>query len=275
MGLLGTAALFALACSEPSAGNVGGGMDGGGSLGLGLTWTSRVFVQELWEESGVSLVGINQRSEAVTLELFEFVCGQSVEVSDACSVGNQLATWDVPANEARVLDANAFVSAPGTVFALRANGMSLGLIEAPRPPRAAVLPMVSNQRLNGGFLEAVQVETESASAGENLSATLSLSSPGELTLTSAPPAAESVQFARLVGAYSDDVEVVETATGFRVVLPGDTSEEQPVRVRLDLAPPDDFSGGPLLGLDGGHYCFEGALPNCDRGVGITRGLLVP
>jgi hypothetical protein len=275
MRFLGTVALMMLGCSEQQAGNVEGGMDGGGQLGLGLTWSTRVFVQELWEESGVSFVGMNQRSEAVRLEVFDFDCSGDAAVGDSCRVGDKLAEWEVPANGSRAVDVNALISEQQGLVALRANGENLGTIERPRQPRATVLPVVSNQGLNGGFVEGAQVETESATVGSTFRATISLSRPGELAFVSAPADLESVQFARIVGAHSGDADVVETATGFHVVLPSDTSQERPIRVELELAMPDDFAGGPLLGLDGGHYCFEGTSSNCGRGAGITRALLVP
>lgn len=243
---------------------------------MGLRWDERVFVQELWQGSSVSFVGINQRDEEVVLEVFDFECSTSGAAAESCQVGQRRAEWTVPPASSRSVDVNELVTDDYGLVALRVNGESFGLLDKPRPPRSATLPTVSNKGLNGGsFNEAFQVETESATVGATFTATLSLSHPGELAMLETTAQNESVQFARIVGATSPDVDVTQVPGGFHAVLPATISPEAPVLIELELALPDDFEGGPLIGLSGGVYCLEGTTAACDRRTEITRALLVP
>lgn len=278
MGTWGTWALLMFACSSPDARrpDVAGGQDGGGQLGLGLRWDERVFVQELWQGSNVSFIGINQRDEEVLLEVFDFECSTSETTGDSCQVGQRRAEWTVPPQGSRSVDVNELITEEYGLVALRVDGESFGLLDKPRAPRPATLPTVSNKGLNGGsFNEAFQVETESATASTTFKATLSLSQPGELAMLETTAKTESVQFARIVGASSAGVDVTEVPGGFHAILPPTISPEAPVLIELELSLPGDFEGGPLIGLNAGIYCLEGTTAACDRRTEITRALLVP
>lgn len=268
-----------------------GGLDGGGQIGLGLSWEKGVFVQPVFEEGELRLLVSNRRARAVTLNVYETAAagddgGETpiddlgVSSEETVTRGARIAELAVPAQSTKTFDGAALLGPEGELLWVDADDDELGLLERPQPPlAAAALPVVSGERERSG-----QIETDfTLLPGPTFDATVTLTAPGHFWVE--PPAYQSmhVELLTATAASSDDAAVTPTGTGFHVAIPEGTSAESPVRVKLSFELPHGvLSADTMLALDGGFLCTSlrpgaddsAAQPeDCANGAGLVR--LVP
>lgn len=266
----------------PGAGtNDEGGMDGAGSIGIGMRWDRQVFLQQLWEGDHAKFLVHNQGDDEVDLGFFEFLCD-----SEACRTGASLnAPWHVAADSTSTFDADGLVATEPveSLFAVRINGEDVGLVGPPWRPRSpAVFSVVSNMNINtGSYFEWTtmpQMETDFVTApGMAFTVTVTFSAGGVFWAVSQSEPVESLEFLNVLAARSARAEVSASADGFRVQIPDDATELAPVRVELDVEFPSTFAGGPVIGLDAGVFCLASnpeQTRNCDQGINVTRAFAV-
>src|SRR6185436_2005919 len=71
-----------------------GGMDGAGSIALGLDWRSGVYVQQLWERGELEYLVFNERAEDIDV-LVEHGClpSDTGEKLEPCAVSPVAGPW--------------------------------------------------------------------------------------------------------------------------------------------------------------------------------------
>lgn len=229
-----------------------GGLDGGGSIGLGLSWEKGVFAQPIWVDGEPHLVVSNRRSEEISFGVFAVEWeGTQDESEPSASRGALLTQEVVPAHTTITLDATALVGPLGEILWISADNEKLGLLMSLQPPLVTgTLPVISNDWPGGG-----QIETDfSTLPSTNFEATVTLTKPGALTVQP-PSSIAGVAFLTATGATSEDAVVTTTTDGFRVDLPAETSETTPARVQLSFnLPLASVSGSSQLVLDAGTLC---------------------
>jgi hypothetical protein len=250
-----------------------GGLDGGGSIGVGLSWEKGIFVQAIWVDGQPRLLVSNRRADEVSFGVFAAEWGGEQHGSEtAPSRGALLAEAVVPAHATRTVDAAALVGPMGELLWIDVDDAQLGLLYRLQPPSVAgTLPVISTDASGRA-----QIETDfSVLPDASFEATVTLNRPGQLWLQpSASPTAD-VQFLTATDASSEDAVVTTTTDGFRVELPAETSETNPARVQLSFSLPPE-AGSSLLAFDAGWFCTEPVGANdCDSGFGLLRFVPAP
>jgi hypothetical protein len=260
-------------CAGPPSGRAEGGMDGAGSLGLGLSWDSGIFLQGGWEDGLSTYVVLNDRDEEVALTFSE--CGDQT-VRQGCAFGATIATWHLPRRSMKKIagaDALAIWGAEWMVGGV-ANGKRLGLLRPDAAPIASEHAVVSNAGINsssGGGDSLGQVETDFLVAPDP-AFTLHLSLPvaGVLTLASRTDPAHGLPFLDVMGARSADATVSVTDSGLSVQV-GSASTDSPVRVAVDVQYPEGFAG-KLVGFDALFCVEEDPSGQCQKVGRIQRAI---
>ena len=244
-----------------------GGLDGGGSIGVGLSWDKGVFVQPTWVDGEPFLLVSNRRAEEVSFGVFATEWGGDQYGSEVAPTrGASLTEAVVPANSTRTLDAAALLGDAGDVLWVSVDDDKLGLMLRPQPPSVSgTLPVISSD-----WRGRAQVETDfSLLPGSSFEATVTLARPGQLQVQpSASPTAD-VTFLPALSASSEDAVVTSTAEGFLVEIPDGTSEASPARVQLSFSVPP--TGSALVALDIGSFCVDAPdTTECESTVGLRR-----
>jgi hypothetical protein len=279
--LLKTPVIFTLlvsssvvACGSAPGGRSEGGMDGAGTLGLGLRLGSGIFTQAVWEDGSLAYVVLNDRDEDVRLTFSE--CTNVGEL-EGCTFGRTIVTWRLTGRSMRrITGADALaISSTGEMMGCAANGEKLGLLLPEVAPFTSESSVVSNADINstGGGRENVgQVETGFLVApGAAFTLDLSLPVTGRLQLSSKTDPVEGLPFLDVVDARSLDATVSVTDEGLSVDVPESASAESPVRVAVDVRYPEGFAG-KLVGFDA-PYCVEMARSgSCLKSLRIQRAI---
>lgn len=247
-----------------------GGMDGAGSIAVGLRWDEDVFVQELWDEGTLRYLVFNRRAEDV---------GFSAGLSE--SRGQHEVHGEVQAQSMRVFDADYVVPRESNVwltyFQLE-DGTSLGSIFGPMRPRRSEHPVVSMNDVNHQGWRAVsaedadlmtQLETDFVTPpARHFSLTLSLPARSPtITLLYEPDDVFSVPLLEVVAARSDTVPLQSIERG--IVIGGTPANASHHLVEVDVAMPEDFHGS-LIGFQV-HPC-RGSTDVSDRlGIEVCGG----
>jgi hypothetical protein len=272
--IIGTLLLQALlGCSGTPAGQAEGGMDGAGSLSLGLRMDSGVFFQGVWEGGAIAYVVLNDRDDDVSLAFSD--C-EETDALEGCRFGATITTWHLPRRSMQKItgaDAEA-ISSRGLVGGA-ADGEKLGLLLPEVPPVASERAVVSNADINsssGGTETVAQVETDFLVAPSAAFALeLSLTVPGLLTLSSTTEPVHGFPFLDVVGAQSVDATIDATESGLSVEVPETASVESPVRVAVDVRYPEGFAG-ELVGFDAWFCVDVGRSGQCWRGRRVQRAI---
>jgi hypothetical protein len=253
----------------------GGGLDGGGQIGVGLSWTEGVFVQPVWDEGQLRLLVANRRAAATSLGVYETAWPAADDhVGDQGPTrGDELLQQTVPAGATATIDGSALLGPSDDLLWVAADDDSLGLIERPQPPLVdGVFPIVSNNPNSPS-----QVETAfSLLPGPSFEATVTLTRPGLLWLKRASSRVADVVFLAATDASSEEGAVTAITDGFLVVVPHGTSTEAPTRVRLSYSvPQDSMTADALVAFDAGFFCYQprgtsAATSGCDAGAGLFR-----
>lgn len=267
---------------NPGAGtNDEGGMDGAGSFGIGMRWDRQVFLQPLWEGDQAKFVVHNQGNDEVELRFHEFLC-DSKDCWEGASLNDP---WHVPAESSGTFDAEGMVASEPmeSLIAVRINGEDVGLVGPPWRPRSpALFAVVSNMNLNTGTYferpEIPRIETDFVTAPSTaFTVTVTLTTGGTFWVVSRTERVETLDFLNVIAARSDRAETIASDDGFRVQVPDDATELDPVRVELDVEFPSTFAGGPVIGLDAGVFCLASnpdQTRDCDQGINVTRAFAV-
>jgi hypothetical protein len=188
-------------------------------------------------------------------------------------------SWEAPAGGFSKVDVSAWVSDTWSEWYVELDGAFLGMISNPSPlvlPRT--WPVVASEW--GPEFGGAQIELESVPiSGATFPADISLARSGWLEVE-AEPVSEFLQYAKVRAVSADDatVVVVETELGFGIEIPATASVAAPVHLRFELALPDDFQDGPVVGLDAGFLCTDGQdleddlLVDCGSGRRISAKL---
>jgi hypothetical protein len=262
------------ACAAPPSASSEGGMDGAGTLGLGLRLDAGIFFQGVWSEGAITYVVLNERAEDVDLTFSECVEGGAL---GGCTFGTTIATWRLPPRSMKkFVGSEALVlSGASELVGGSANGQNLGLLVREVAPFSSERAVVSNAEINsssGGRENAGQVETDFlvAPAAEFV-LELALPVRGVLTLSSRTDPVEGLPFLDVLGARSDSATVSVTESGLSVQVPDTASVASPVRVAVDVRYPDGFAG-KLVGFDA-WFCLEGTQSGqCHTGQRIQRAI---
>lgn len=247
-----------------------GGLDGGGSIAVGLSWERGVFVQPIWEQGQPRLLVSNRSAEEIAFGVYATEWTVDPEGPDrAPDRGALLSEASVPAHATRSLDGATLVGSAGDLLWVSVDDERLGLLYRPQPPVVTgTLPFISSEPLTQA-----QVETDfSVLPGASFAATVTLSQPGQLWIQPATSPNAAVEILTATSVSSQDAVVTTTADGFRVELPAETSETSPARVQLSFTLSQGATAGePLLAFDAGFFCTEpGGESGCNRGTGLLR-----
>jgi hypothetical protein len=262
------------ACASPQE----GGMDGAGSIGLGLRWDQGLFTQAVWEEGALAYLVLNNRDEDVALTLSRASCSDTGPRA-GCTYSETIATWRLPAHALRRFAGADVAGLSGAyqLIGVAANGTRLGLLLPEVAPFAASPAVISNAAINstsGNGPSPGQIETDFLVApAAAFTLGLSFSAGGELTLSSTTPSIDGLSFVDVVGARSEDASILPTEGGFSVVVPSTATNESPVRVDVDVRLPANFSG-KFVGFDSFLCSTFESDGDCGTGRRFQRGLPV-
>jgi hypothetical protein len=135
--LLGFACPFLVACASE------GGMDGAGSLGIGLAWDQGIFLQAVWDDGAPVYVVHNHREEGVQLTFSRTRCDNGPD--GGCVFGDSIVSSYLPASVTQKLevaqiaeiareDGYVGVSANGSAPTARSSDSSGASSRHERPP---------------------------------------------------------------------------------------------------------------------------------------------
>lgn len=252
-----------------------GGLDGGGSIAVGLSWDKGVFVQPTWVDGEPFLLVSNQRADDVSFGVFAIASGGDQYGSEVrLTRGASLTEAVVPARTTRTLDAAALLGNVGDVLWVSVDDELLGLMFRPQPPSVSgTLPVISSD-----WRGRAQIETDfSLLPGTSLEATVTLARPGQLRVHSSSSPTADVAFLPALSASSEEAMVTATTDGFLAEIPDGTSEANPAYVQLSFsAPVASASESALVALDIGSFCVdEPNTSECESTVILRRFVPTP
>lgn len=254
-----------------------GGLDGGGAIAVGISWTKGIFVQPIWDQGQLRLLVSNRRTQAVSFRVFETTWEEdpNAMVADLPPTrGAELAQATVPPLSTLALDGSTLPGEGQGIWWVAVDDEYLGLIDRPQPPLlAGTLPIVSSETMFQ-----TQLETDFALLpGPSFEAVVTFSQPGLLKIVPASSPSDYVALLSPTAVSSDDAAVTPTVDGFQVELPAETSVDSPARVQLTFDVPSGvLSSEAVIALSAGFFCFEPTTNGgCSSGTQITRFVPAP
>lgn len=232
-----------------------GGMDSAGSFVLGLK-SAGVFIQPLWQGDRISYVVLNQRSEAVTLDLFH--------ECDAlpCAPTAALMTWQVPAGATQTFEGDLLLDDPELLaIDVKVGNQRLGFMLPPsRPLPASANVVVSNQafgkptfpRSELSFANPQLETTFISPPGASFSATLTLPGSGKLWPFANVEAHEGATTLKPI-AVRTLAPTTTDGNGHMVIEVVSEPDSPPTQVELDYELPSELPGTAPLVLSAGQF----------------------